>query len=240
MRIEYGAATDVGAVRERNEDSYVARPGVYAVADGMGGHAAGDLASRIAAETVGELSGRDDVQPDDVVAAVHRANAAILQAGRDRPEAAGMGTTLTGIAVLAGGPDGPRAAVFNIGDSRVYLLADGHLEQVTVDHNEVAELVAAGRLSEEQAAVHPLRNVVTRSLGTERRAEPDVLVVALAPGQRFLACSDGLTLELDTAAIGNVLSSVESPEQAAARLVGDAVAAGGRDNVTAVVVDIRA
>ncbi len=252
VQLRAGGATDVGAVRERNEDSLAVLPGLYVVADGMGGHAAGDVASRIAIDVMAGLCGRGDLSAADVAGAVRQANSAIVRAGTERPDRAGMGTTLTGVVVVRhvgdpgdasdGGdaiaPVGHAAAVLNVGDSRVYRFADGRLTQLTTDHNEVAELLAAGRLSEREAARHPLRNVVTRSLGTDEAVEPDVTVVPLVPGERFLACSDGLPLELGDAEIAAVLASTPDPQDAAERLVEAAVAAGGHDNVTAVVLDV--
>jgi protein phosphatase len=147
-----------------------------------------------------------------------------------------MGTTVSGIAVVT--EDGaPRWAVFNVGDSRVYRFADGELVQVTVDHSEVQELVDAGLLDPDEAARHPLRNLLTRALGSRELSEVDVWVLEPQPGERFLACTDGLTGELDDDAIAGILAAEDDPQAAAEALVAAAVSAGGRDNVTAVVVD---
>ncbi|WP_245572458.1 PP2C family protein-serine/threonine phosphatase [Actinokineospora enzanensis] len=241
-RIRAGAATDVGLVRVANEDNYVITASVFAVADGMGGHAAGDVASGLAVAGLAQLGTEGTVRPDDVRRHIVRLNGDILAAAARNPEQAGMGTTVTGLCLVdfAGSP---HWVVFNVGDSRVYRYAEKDvpgvrvLEQLTVDHSEVGELVAAGKLSPAEAAVDPRRNVVTRALGSPAAPEPDLFVYPLTAGERFLICSDGLTGELDDAAIAGLLDREEDPRDAAATLVRAAVAAGGRDNVTTVVVD---
>ena len=234
--IRAGAATDVGAVRAGNEDAYLVADGVYVVADGMGGHAAGEVASGLAVEVAGTLAERA-IKPEDVRAAVLEANAAILAAARREPGNRGMGTTLTGLC-LVDFRGTPHWAVVNVGDSRVYRFADNALVQLTTDHTELAELVAAGDLTEEEAQGHPLGNVLTRALGIAPAPEPDLDVFPVRAPERFLICSDGLTLELPDEIIAEVLADVDEPEAAARRLVDTAVDVGGRDNVTAVVVDL--
>jgi protein phosphatase len=235
--IGFGAATHVGRVRADNEDAVLAVPDVFAVADGMGGHAAGEVASAIAMEHVGRLAGRDDLGPDDVIGAIATANDAILAWAAEHPETSGMGTTVTG--VCHGTLDGaPHWLVFNVGDSRTYRQAGAALEQVTVDHSEVAELVAAGRITPAEARDHPLRNVVTRSLGTDPAPEADVWVLPAGEGDRFLLCSDGLPLEVSDSDIAEVMRRALTPQDTAEALVEMAVAAGGRDNVSAVVVEL--
>ncbi|MFC5286899.1 PP2C family protein-serine/threonine phosphatase [Actinokineospora guangxiensis] len=234
--INVGAASDVGAVRAGNEDSHLVADGVYAVADGMGGHAAGEVASGIAVQVAEGLGGRA-VKPEDVRAVVLEANAAILAAARREPGNRGMGTTLTGLC-LVDFQGAPHWVLFNVGDSRVYRYADGAVAQLSTDHTEVAEMVAAGELTEEEARGHPLGNVLTRALGMAPAPEPDIDVFPATAPARFLICSDGLTLELADAEIAGVLGDTDDPEAAAERLVELAVAAGGRDNVTAVVVDL--
>ena len=234
-----GAATDVGHRRERNEDSMLAEGSVYVVADGMGGHAAGDVASALAVAAFRPLTGRDDLTPDDVTAAAHAANRAIMVRGDEQREQLGMGTTLTGVVAVV--QDGePAWAVVNVGDSRTYRWADGELTQVSVDHSEVQELINLGALTPEEAMRYVRRNVVTRSLGHESGDEVDLWVLPRRPGEWFVACSDGLTDELDDAALAEVLGSAlrsAGDEQAAAEaLVAAALDAGGRDNVTVVVV----
>jgi protein phosphatase len=233
--ITAGAATHPGLVRSANEDSMVTTPMFAAVADGMGGHAAGEVASRIAVESIAELAAQPGPSPDDVVEAVTRANRRILEQGATRRELAGMGTTLSGIGLVkvAGAP---QWIVFNVGDSRVYRYADATLAQLSVDHSEVAELLAAGQLTADEARDYPRRNVVTRSLGSDPPPRPDVWVFPPQPGERFLICSDGLTLELSDAEIAAVLEKYPDPQTAARELIEHALAAGGRDNVTAIVV----
>ena len=239
MVVRAGAATDVGRVRKHNEDSILADRTVFMVADGMGGHAAGEVASRIAVETVQELAGAPVRRRDDLVSALLLTNRRILESVARHPEQAGMGTTATGLAVVnAGGSD--HWAVFNVGDSRVYRHLDGRLRLVTVDHSEVQELVDAGLITEDEAARHPLRNVVTRSLGSEPAPVVDVWVFPPHPGERFVICSDGLSGELTLAQIGEVLDQHDDPQACAEALVAAAVDAGGRDNVSAIVVALDA
>ena len=239
MILRAGAATDVGRVRTHNEDSLLARGPVFVVADGMGGHAAGEVASRIVVETMAELADRPGLRAEDVVAALALANQRILESVARHPEQTGMGTTATGLVVVtAGGSD--HWAVFNVGDSRVYRYVAGELSLVTVDHSEVREMVDAGLITEEEATRHPLRNVVTRSLGTEAAPTPDVWVFPPNPAERFVICSDGLSNELGARQISGIVGSVDDPQQAADELVAAAVRAGGRDNVSVIVVALDA
>jgi PPM family protein phosphatase len=233
--IEVGLASDVGRVRRHNEDSAAAEGTVYVVADGMGGHAAGEVASRIAAQAVIELAGRPILEVGDVVDQVAAANRRILESAAQHPEQAGMGTTVAGLAVVSEG--GVRQwVVFNICDSRVYRSTGGQLVQVTADHSEVWELVERGLITPEQAVHHPARNIVTRSLGREPMAAVDTWVLAPEPGETFLLCSDGLSNELSRQRIEATLAEHVRAEDAAQALVAAAVDAGGRDNATAVVV----
>jgi len=237
LQIAYGVATDPGVQRAVNEDSVVAVARLAAVADGMGGHAAGDVASHIAIQRLELLAAHADaLGPDELLAAIDDANEQILAAASGEPSRRGMGTTLAGVGVASiGGSD--HWVVFNVGDSRVYQLSDGRLTQVTVDHSEVEELVAAGALSPAEARVDPRRNIVTRSLGTDPAPQADLWVFPPTPGERFLVCSDGLTIEMTDAAIAEVLRREPDPQRAAEELVSVALDAGGRDNVTVVVVD---
>ena len=236
--IDVGVATDVGRVRRHNEDCARTRGTVYVVADGMGGHAAGEVASRIAAETVVELADRPAVNVRDIVEQVGDANRRILASAARHPEQTGMGTTVAGLALVAVG--GSRHwAVFNIGDSRVYRCLDGELSQVTVDHSEVWELVERGLITPEQAQRHPGRNVVTRSLGRDPMGALDTWVFPPYPGEVFVICSDGLSNELTLEEIQDVLTEHHDAEEAAGELVRRAVEAGGHDNVTAIVVAVQ-
>jgi PPM family protein phosphatase len=236
LTVRAGAASNVGCVREANEDCVGVGERFFVVADGMGGHAAGEVASGLAVERLVRLGERDGLRVGDVRAGVGAANREIVEAARGNPEQAGMGTTVAGLGIVrVAGSD--HWVVFNVGDCRVYRLDKGELAQLTVDHNEVEELLAAGRITAGEARDHPMRNVVTRALGTEPAPETDVWVFPPVAGERFLICSDGLPLELLDAEIAEVLRAESDPQRAADRLVDAAVSAGGRDNVTVVVVD---
>jgi protein phosphatase len=239
LTLDWSALTDRGLQRAFNEDALMAEPPVFAVADGMGGHGAGDVASGLAIEAMAALAARGAIVPDDVVAAVEAANRRILAKAAEDPARAGMGTTLTGLALVES-EGSQRWMVFNIGDSRVYRFADGELAQLTVDHSEVQEFVAAGKLTAEAARTYPRRNVVTRSLGTGELGPVDSWLLTPTPGERFVVCSDGLTEELDDAEIAAVVAGAAGAEEAARRLMRRAIDAGGRDNVTVVVVDVPA
>ncbi|MCW2497998.1 protein phosphatase 2C domain-containing protein [Jatrophihabitans sp.] len=232
-----GAATDTGRVRSQNEDSLLTAEHFVAVADGMGGHAAGDVASRLAVQRLAELDRQPAPRPTDVLAAIAAMNAEILRSAADNSARAGMGTTLAGVGVVrVGGSE--HWIVFNVGDSRVYRYFDGALSQVTVDHSEVEELRAAGRLTAAEARDYARRNIVTRSLGSDPAPEPDMWVFPPTSAERFVVCSDGLTLELEEAEIVKVLREQPDAQAAADTLVAHALAAGGRDNVTAIVVNL--
>lgn len=235
--LRVGAATDTGRVRDHNEDAALAEGGIFVVADGMGGHAAGEVASGIVIATMRELVARHELTAEDVTHQLVVANDRILEAVAAQPDQRGMGTTATGVAlVTAGGSD--HWAVFNVGDSRVYRWIDGTFTQVTVDHSEVQELVDAGVITAAEARVHPARNVVTRSLGTDYAYRADVWVLPPYPGERFVICSDGLTNEVPDDRLREILQASRDPQVAAEELVRAAVEAGGRDNVTVVVVNL--
>ncbi|MDV3219950.1 PP2C family serine/threonine-protein phosphatase [Intrasporangium sp.] len=236
--ISFGVATDVGRVRRHNEDSARAAGLIFVVADGMGGHAAGEVASGIAVDALMELAERPVLHQHDIVDQVGEANRRILESAARHPEQTGMGTTVAGLALVSGGGS-QHWVVFNIGDSRVYRLIDGHLSQVTVDHSEIQELVERGVITAEQAQRHPGRNVITRSLGRDPMGPVDTWVFPPYPGEVFVICSDGLSNELPTEEIEDVVRAVDDPEVAAGELVRRAVEAGGRDNVTAIVVTLQ-
>lgn len=232
----WGAATDRGRLRKVNEDRFIASPPVFVVADGMGGHAAGDLASQLAIDEFGSMAGVDHVTVSDTMLAVDRANETILAESSKDSARLGMGTTITGIVtVVAAGSE--HWLVFNVGDSRVYRVMDGRIEQITTDHSEAEEMVAAGKITREASRQYHRRNVVTRSLGTDPAPTADSWVFPPELGDRFLVCSDGLTLELAESAIHELAANVDDPQDLADQLVARAVSAGGRDNVTVVVVD---
>ncbi len=238
LEIRSGAATDVGRVRQVNEDSVLAAGRLAAVADGMGGHAAGDVASRLAIQSLEQLLfAPGQLTTDEVLRAIDRANQEILDAAVSHPRASGMGTTLAGVAVVGlGGTD--HFLIFNIGDSRVYRYADGALVQVTVDHSEVQELVSVGLLTAAEAQSDQRRNIVTRSLGSDPAPQPDTWFLPPNPGDRFLVCSDGLTTELSDDDIERRMASHAPPQVVADDLVAAALEAGARDNVTAIVIDL--
>jgi protein phosphatase len=233
VSLDVGVATAQGQ-RARNEDSVWAEDGTFLVADGMGGHEAGEVASRTAIDVLRGLA-VGAPGPEEARRTVRRAHAAV----RDLPVTTGRrpGTTATGVVLTEHG-DIPCWLVVNVGDSRTYRMAGGVLEQVTVDHSEVAELVASGIVPAEEASRHPRRNVVTRVLGGgSSQVEPDVWLLPVSPGDRMLVCSDGLTDELSDARIEAELRAADAAQPAADRLVAAALAAGGHDNITAIVVD---
>jgi serine/threonine protein phosphatase PrpC len=236
LKLSAAAVTDVGLLREVNEDSVFTSTDLYAVADGMGGHAAGDVASSLAVTVLRQISDSGELTPETLIQALTSANSAILTSAATHAGQAGMGTTVAGLGVVRlSGVE--HWIAFNIGDSRVYRFADGQLQQLTVDHSEIGEMVAAGVIDAATAQVHPRRNVVTRCLGTDPPPDPDIWVFPPVPGERFLICSDGLVVEVPDAGISEALLHEPDAERAAAVLVRMAREAGGRDNITVVVVD---
>jgi len=238
LTFDWAGVTDVGRRRAHNEDSYLAAAPLFVVADGMGGHSAGDVASDAVVRRMSEIASRPFATTDDVETALRVATEDIAVAAADTE--LGVGTTATG-AFLSREADGAEVdfTVFNVGDSRVYMFEDGRLRQVTVDHSVVQEMVDAGLLHADDAEKHPDSNVITRAVGFDVDPRPDYWRVPARPGLRLLVCSDGLTKELSGDRIAEVLGGVEGAEQAATALVEAAVEAGGRDNVTALVVDVR-
>lgn len=230
---ETGAASDTGRVRNHNEDSFLTQPesGVWLVADGMGGHQAGDFASRTIAESVASV-GRPASAPDlqarflDRVARAH----AIIQDQSRRLNGATVGATLVALLTY----DRHFACIWS-GDSRIYLLRGGQFQQVTTDHTEVNELLRQGAISAEQAASWPRRNVITRAIGVHDRPMTDEIAGALAHGDTFLLCSDGLTEHVEDREMAEALSTM-TPQQACDALVQTTLARGAKDNVTVVVV----
>ena len=237
IRLKAGSATDVGLVRSNNQDQFLMAEPVFAVADGMGGAAAGEVASSIAVRTLGDEVARwaGPLTQDLLVEAARSANRAVWRESIAHSEMRGMGTTLVAAALI----DGDRLAVINVGDSRLYSMRGDVFQQVTVDHNLVAELVAEGRISKEEGQVHPRRNIMTRALGVEPDVEVDVFVESANPGDRFLLCSDGLPRELSDDRISAVLRRLSEPSAAAKELVHEAKRHGGNDNITVVVLDVH-
>ena len=237
-RLVWGSSTDIGRHRPLNEDAVWAGPPLFAVADGMGGHAAGEVASALAVDKLAKLAGRCNIGPDDVRRSLAAANQAILDWSATRTDSVGMGTTVSGVCLgRVGGV--PHWFVFNVGDSRVYRLVDGTLSQITIDHSEVEELLAAGRLTPGQARHYPRRNVVTRSLGTDPAPIPDLWIFPTEQADTFLICSDGLTNEVDDDGIRQLLQQRASAQEIAEALCRLAVANGGRDNVSVVIVRLN-
>ena len=237
MRLVFAAATDVGRMRKNNEDSYLSAKPVAAVADGMGGHSAGEVASAIAIEELAALGNRgpwgsETAATDDLKQAILRANRRIRETAASDRKLNGMGTTL--VALLE---DGDMVHVANVGDSRGYLLRQGELSQVTVDHSLVQELVDDGRLSPEDAERHPQRSVITRALGIDPEVEFDLFTYKLQVGDRLLLCSDGLSDVVEPAQVRKILLRVRSAQRAAQELIAVANEQGGPDNITVIVVD---
>jgi serine/threonine protein phosphatase PrpC len=229
----YAARSDVGLARTGNEDGFLARPPLFVVADGMGGHRAGEVASALAVRLVGEaLPGPTAAVPTAIVAAVEAANAAVWSEARGSAELSGMGTTCT-IAVV----DGARAHIAHVGDSRAYLLRGDVLEQLTSDHTLIASMVREGILSDDDARDDDRRHIITRAVGAESEVRVDLSTHDLQPGDRLLLCSDGLSGQVDDAVISGVLAGEPDPGRAVDRLIDLANAAGGVDNVTAIVID---
>lgn len=225
-----GVATHPGVVREVNEDNAIAGMKVFAVADGVGGHAAGDVASELLVARLRELDQLDGAGPEDVRATLAAAGRSLEEAGHG-----GM-TTVAGIALVTVS-ERPHWVLFNIGDSRVYRSDGVRLTQLTVDHSEAQELVAAGLLTADEVRTYPRRHVVTRVLGEQGGSEPDLWLFPPCAGERFVICTDGLTNELTDNDLEEVLLQHSDAREAAAALVDSAVAMRARDNVTAVVVD---
>ncbi|MEP6758150.1 MAG: Stp1/IreP family PP2C-type Ser/Thr phosphatase [Actinomycetota bacterium] len=233
MRIAAGVATDVGRVRQGNEDAFVVEPPLYAVADGMGGARAGEVASQLALATITEMEKAGSSSLEDEVREANRI--VFTRAGEDE-RYAGMGTTLT--AVLAS-PEAIHLA--HVGDSRAYLLRAGTLRQLTRDHTLVERMVQAGEITPDEADVHPHRNVLLRALGTEPKVDVDADDVGLLEGDRILLCSDGLTTMVTEDQILAILAATGGqPQDAADRLVRAANRAGGIDNITVIVLDVAA
>lgn len=237
MTLAWAAHTDTGHRREVNEDSLVSQSPVFAVADGMGGHSAGDVASAAVVTRLSGLAGRADLD----AALIDRS---LSLAVEDMASGVGVtdngtGTTVTG-AALASISGAPKWIIFNIGDSRVYQLTSGVLEQLTTDHSVVQELVDAGSITREEADVHPHGNVITRAVGFHEPPIPDYRILPVQPGMRILVCSDGLTKELTAYGIRHYLMSNPRAEDAASALVTAALDNGGRDNVTVIVLDVLA
>ncbi len=227
-----GSRSDVGRVRKHNEDSLIIKPPLYAVADGMGGHEAGEVASEIAIQTITKEA-PDSVDPEALRGAVIAANKAIIVGAREGLGRPGMGTTLTAAVI-----EEDDLLVAQVGDSRAYLLHDGKLQQLTRDHSLMEELVSSGQITEEEARYHPNRSIITRALGSDPTVQPDLYELQVSAGDRLLLCSDGLSGMLEPEELERILASDEDPQRVADKLVDAANEAGGFDNITVLIVDI--
>jgi len=238
--LRWGSASHEGLMRSQNEDHAHADDGLFVVADGMGGHLAGEVASEMAVDRLtARMPADSESSLDDLVAAIHEANLEIYQGSNDDPDQAGMGTTVTTVAVVADPHDGEAFAVANVGDSRSYVMRHDRLRQLTIDHSFVQELVAEGAITRAEARTHPRRNIVTRALGIEPFVRVDSWTMPIIRGDRFVLCSDGLVDEITDDAITEILRAhPDDPDAAAQGLVDAANEAGGRDNITVVVVDV--
>ena len=244
-RITQAGRTDIGHVRERNEDSLIGEGDLFAVADGMGGLGRGDVAARLALD---ELRSAFEAEPTGagLVAAVRSANRAVHQRNIDEQDVdeAGpesdlpFGTTIAAVAYVTE-EGAERLVVVNVGDSRVYRLRGGRLERLSLDHSKVAELVRAGSLTAAEAADHPERHILTQAIGVRADIEPAVTSAEPQSGDRLLLCSDGLYNEVSEPELLDLLSADDPPDDVAARLIERANERGGRDNITALVLDVR-
>ena len=229
MKVSVGAATDIGQVREGNEDSFLVVAPLYAVADGMGGHRGGEVASSLALETVqGMFERKEGSLADQVV----EANRAVFDRSQNDRSVSGMGTTLTAALV-----EGSRVHLVHVGDSRAYLLRGGELAQLTEDHTLVHRMVMEGEISQEEAETHPQRSILTRALGVDQSVQVDEGDVEAAAGDRLLLCTDGLTGMVPEGQIREILLESADPQEAVEKLVKVANRAGGIDNITAVILD---
>ena len=228
----FGSRTDIGCLRDHNEDSLVVTPPLFAVADGMGGHAAGEVASEIAVRVLSELA-PEHPDGEALGRAIEEANRAVIQAAREGRGRQGMGTTMT-----AAMSEGERLGIAQVGDSRAYLLHQGKLQQLTRDHSLMADMIEAGQLTPEEARTHPQRSVITRALGSDAHLHPDIYEINVETGDRLLICSDGLSGMIFDDQIENTLRRVQDPQRCASQLVNEAIAAGGHDNVTVIVADV--
>jgi protein phosphatase len=228
------ALSHPGRKRRHNEDTYVVQPPLFAVADGMGGAKAGEVASGLAAAAVQESSNDDESGEARVAALIEEANRRVFRRATEDREASGMGTTMT-VALV----EDEQVAIGHVGDSRAYLIRGGRLEQLTDDHSLVAELVRSGKLTPEEAESHPQRSVITRALGTEADVDVDTFSVEAAPGDLFLLCSDGLTTMVDDETILDAVERHRRNLKAAAKaLVNAANRGGGEDNITVVFFEV--
>lgn len=229
----YGSRTEIGNVREHNEDSLTVLPPLFAVADGMGGHEAGEIASEITINTLNDLAPQS-ADAEALARAVVAANLNVIKAPSQGVGREGMGTTLTA-AIL----EKERLVIAQVGDSRAYLLHNGSLQQLTRDHSLMADMIEAGQLTEAEARVHPNRSVITRAIGSDPHMQPDLYELNVETGDRLLLCSDGICGMIEDHEIASIMRQAPSAQSCADQLVEAALAAGGFDNATAIVVDVE-
>jgi|SRR5690554_1343914 len=231
--MEFGTASDVGKIRKINEDSLGYKKNFFVIADGMGGHNAGEIASALAVEEIlrREAAGGDFASA--LPGILNRANQVILTYAGQHPECHGMGTTVAVLKV-----EEKRAWVAHVGDSRVYMWRDGKLSRVTRDHSVVEELVSKGTITKEEAGYHPHKNVLTKALGVPGEVEAEISEIATVKGNRILMCTDGLTSMLSDDEIAGLISQKTSPQKIAELLVQEANNKGGHDNISVIVVFI--
>lgn len=229
----YGSRTEIGNVREHNEDSLTVLPPLFAVADGMGGHEAGEVASEITINTLNDLAPQS-ADAEALARAVVAANLNVIKAPSQGVGREGMGTTLTA-AIL----EKERLVIAQVGDSRAYLLHNGSLQQLTRDHSLMADMIEAGQLTEAEARVHPNRSVITRAIGSDPHMQPDLYELNVETGDRLLLCSDGICGMIEDHEIASIMRQAPSAQSCADQLVEAAIAVGGFDNATAVVVDVE-
>ena len=236
--LRWGSATDVGRVRDNNEDQLLVAEPLFAVADGMGGHNAGEVASQVAVDTLRTAFDDAPHTPEGLAGAIEAANEAVWERASSGQEFRGMGTTVTALALVQDDDGIDRFAIANVGDSRAYLLRDGELTQLTDDHSVAEEMVRSGQLNSEAAAVHPQRHMLTRVLGMSAEVDVDLFLLDIFRGDRLLLASDGLNNEVTDAQIASTLRRLADPDEAARELIAQAKANGGNDNITVVVVDV--
>lgn len=231
-RLSWGARTDIGLVRSHNEDSFLVQPPLFAVCDGMGGHAAGEVASSIAVQTIGAQA---PIHADDILlgAAVEAANAAVIEGAATGKGKPGMGCTASCVLI-----ENNKMAIAHVGDSRIYLLHHGTLVRLTHDHSYVEELVDAGEITADEARVHPSRSIITRALGSDPDMYADHFTLDVSVGDRLIVCSDGLSSMVEDSEIEAIAVSSVTPQSAADNLTSAALSAGGHDNITVIVVDV--
>ena len=242
LTLAIGAATDTGNLRGQNEDAHIAEQNLFAVADGMGGHNAGEVASAMAIEHLQNVAISGVSSAEAFAQVVRDLNSAIYTSATSTTDQRGMGTTLTAAALLAptDNMDQPSQIVIaNVGDSRTYLLRSGELRQLSVDHSYVQELVTEGLLTVDEARNHPRRNIVTRALGIDEQVSVDTWTIPMFDGDRFMLCSDGLVDEVPLDEITEMMREHSAPQHVAERLVTAAKRHGGRDNITVIVVDVN-